>query len=95
VYYLMDSPKGQLVIKDMLDYYRAQPVDTAQSLRVVNTFAELDSFATPRAETAVAFEGNWREWVAQERQEQLIAAQPLPKNHLASVRKWLAMKWEE
>jgi hypothetical protein len=95
VYYLMDSPKGQLVIKDMLDYYRAQPVDTAQSLRVVNTFAELDSFAFPRAETAVSFEGDWREWVAQERQEQPIAAEPLPKNHLASVRKWLAMKWEE
>ncbi len=95
VYYLMDSPKGQVVIKDMLDYYRTQPVDTAQSLRVVNTFAELDSFASPHAETAVSFEGNWREWVAQERQEQPLSAEPLPKNHLASVRKWLAMKWEE
>ncbi|MBD0254201.1 MAG: DUF1570 domain-containing protein [Cytophagales bacterium] len=95
VYYLMDTPKGQLVIKDMLDYYRTQPVDTGQSLRVVNTFAELDSFAFPRAETAVSFEGDWREWVAQERQEQPIAAESLPKNHLASVRKWLAMKWEE
>ncbi|HEX8529379.1 MAG TPA: DUF1570 domain-containing protein [Cytophagales bacterium] len=95
VYYLMDSPKGQLVIKDMLDYYRTQPVDPAQSLRVVNTFAELDSFAFPRAETAVSFESNWREWLAQERQQQPIAAEPLPKNHLASVRKWLAMKWEE
>lgn len=95
VYYLMDSPKGQQVIKDMLDYYRTQPVDTAQSLRVVNTFAELDSFATPQAETAVSFESNWREWVAQERQQQPIIAQPLPENHIASVRKWLAMKWEE
>ena len=95
VYYLMDSPSGQLMIKDMLDYYRTQPVDTAQSLRVVNTFAELDSLAAPHAEMAVSFEANWREWVTQERQEQRIAAEPLSKNHLATVRKWLAMKWEE
>jgi hypothetical protein len=95
VYYLMDTEKGQRIVRDLLDHYRHHPVDPTQSVEVMNTLASIDSFATVQPGTAVAFEGSWRQWITEERNDQQIVARSLQKNHIGGIRRWLAMKLEE